>query len=59
MRISKDAFTHRLTVTEITVLGGPDTVDDPGATYSVFQVSEPGIKLIGALKDVHVSQCIR
>ena len=54
-----DAFTHRLTVTEITVLGRPDTVDDPGATCSVFQFSEPGIKLIGALKDVHVPQCIR
>ncbi len=49
-----DACTHRLTIAEIAVLGGPDTVDDPGATHFVFQSGEPSVEFLGALKGVHV-----
>jgi hypothetical protein len=41
------------------MLGGPDTMDDPGATCFVFQASEPSIEFLGALKGIHVRYCIQ
>jgi len=34
-------------------------MDDPGATYFVFQASEPGVEFLGTLKGVHGLYCIR
>lgn len=55
----ENSFADRVTVAEIAVLGGPNSMDDPGATDFVFQASKPGVEYLGALKDVHVVHCIR
>ena len=41
------------------MLGGPNTVDDPGATHFVFQGDESSVEFLGALKSVHTLHCIR
>ena len=55
----ENSFADRVTVAEIAMLGGPDSMEDPGATDSVFQASKPRVEFLGALKDVHAIQCIR
>ncbi|SCC92294.1 hypothetical protein THIX_20344 [Thiomonas sp. X19] len=55
----EDPFANWLAVAEIALFGRPDTMGDPGASYSVFQVGKPSIKLLGAQKGVHMSQRIR
>lgn len=41
------------------MLGGLNTVDDPGATHFVFQGDESSVEFLGALKSVHALNCIR
>ncbi len=48
----KDSLAHWLTVAEIAMFGGPDTMDNPGAPHSVFQAGEPSVEFLGTLKGI-------
>jgi hypothetical protein len=50
-----DAFANRFAIAKITVLGGADAVDDPGASDFVLQGRKPCIEFFRAQKGVYVS----